>query len=105
MYKYNIYVGMFDKDTKQQEISSQDFFNKVRKVMRLKDINNYTIYKCKGHYKHENGTIVCEPSLNIEVIESENWTNFMYINDLKHMLCDLLNQESVLITKQSIEVL
>jgi len=105
MYKYNIYIGMFDKDTKQQEISSQEFFNTVRKVMRLKDIKNYTIYKCKGHYQHEDGTTVCEPSLNVEIIEHENWTNFLYINDVKHMLCDLLNQESVLITKQEIEVL
>lgn len=96
---------MFDKDTKQQEIPSQDFFNTVRKVMRLKNIDNYTIYKCKGHYKHKDGKMVCEPTLNIEIIEHENWTNFIYIDDLKHMLCDLLNQEDVLITKQEIQVL
>ena len=105
MYKYNIYIGMFDKDTKQQKLSSQDFFNTVRKVMRLKDIENYTIYKCKGHYKHEDGKIVCEPSLNIEIIEPDNWINYDYISDLKRMLCDALNQESVLITKQEIQVL
>lgn len=105
MYKYNIYIGMFDKDTKKQELSNTDFLNTVRKVMRLKDIENYTIYKGKGHYQHEDGTTVCEPSLNVEIIEHENWTNFMYINDIKHMLCDLLNQESILITKQKVEVL
>lgn len=105
MYKYNIYVGMFDKDLKTQVLSNTEFLNTVRKVMRLKFIDNYTIYKCKGHYKHEDGTTVCEPSLNIEIIESENWKNYLYINDLKRMLCDSLNQESVLITKQEIEVL
>lgn len=105
MYKYNIYVDMFDKDTKEQVLSNTDFLNQIRKVMRLKFIDNYTIYKCKGHYKHEDGTTVCKPSLNIEIIESENWTNSMYINDLKRILCDLLNQESVLITKQEIQVL
>ena len=105
MYRYNIYVGMFDKDTKTQVLSNAEFLNTVRKIMRLKFIDNYTIYKCKGHYKHTDNTIVCEPSLNIEIIESENWSNFLYVKDLKQMLCDSLNQESVLITKQEIQVL
>ena len=105
MYKYNIYIGQFDKDTKTQVLSNTEFLNTVRKIMRLKNIDNYTIYKCKGHYKHEDGTTVCEPSINIEIIERENWKNFLYIEDLKRMLCDSLNQESVLITKQEIEVL
>lgn len=105
MYKYNIYVGMFDKDTKQQVLSNTEFLNTVRKIMRLKDISNYTIYKCKGHYKHIDNTIVCEPSINIEIIESENWINYDYISDLKRILCRSLNQESVLITKQELEVL
>lgn len=105
MYKYNIYVGMFDKDTKTQILNNTEFLNTVRKVMRLKNIENYTIYKCKGHYKHEDGTTVCEPSINIEIIEHENWTNYSYVADLKRMLCTELNQESVLITKQEVQVL
>lgn len=105
MYKYNIYVGMFDKDTKTQVLSNTEFLNTVRKVMRLKFIDNYTIYKCKGHYKHEDGKIVCEPSINIEIIEHENWSNFLYTEDLKRELCNSLNQESILITKQEIQVL
>lgn len=105
MYKYNIYIGQFDKDTKTQVLSNTEFLNTVRKVMRLKKIDNYTIYKCKGHYKHEDGITVCEPSVNVEIIEPENWTNFAYIDNLKHTLCNELNQESVLITKQEIQVL
>lgn len=105
MYKYNIYIGQFDKDTKTQVLSNTEFLNTVRRIMRLKDIDNYTIYKCKGHYKHEDGKIVCEPSINIEIIEHENWSNFLYIENLKRELCKELNQESVLITKQEIKVL
>lgn len=105
MYKYNIYVGMFDKDTKKQELNNTEFLNKVRRIMRLKNIDNYTIYKCKGHYKHEDGKTVCEPSINVEIIESANWTNYLYVSDLKRELCNELNQESVLITKQEIQVL
>jgi len=105
MYKYNIYVGMFDKDLKKQVLSNTEFLNTVRKIMRLTCNYNYTIYKCKGHYKHTDNTTVCEPSLNIEIIDNNNWTNQGYINNLKQLLCSYLNQESVLITKQEIEVL
>lgn len=104
MYKYNIYIGMFDKDTKQQEISSQEFFNTVRKIMRLYNIDNYTIYKCKGHYKHEDGKIVCEPSINVEYISKYDLYNNYFIG-LINNIKTLLNQESVLITKQEIQVL
>lgn len=101
MYKYNIYIGMFDKDTKQQEISTQDFLNTVRKVMRWNYIDNYTIIKAKGHYKSDTMT-VCEPRIIVvEVIMNYK----LFTNDIKSMLCKELNQESVLITKQEMEVL
>lgn len=103
MYKYNIYVGMFDKDTKTQVLSNTEFLNTVRKVMRFFGFNNYTIYKCKGHYKSD-AMIVCEPSINIEIIEDINFS-INHIDRIKFNLCDLLNQESVLITKQELEVL
>lgn len=104
MYKYNIYVGMFDKDTKTQVLSNTEFLNTVRKVMRLYNINNYTIYKCKGHYKHEDGTTVCEPSINIEYISKYDLYNNYFIGLINNIKTSL-NQESVLITKQEIEVL
>lgn len=100
MYKYNIYVGMFDKDTKQQELSTQDFLNTVRQVMRYNFIDNYTIIKAKGHYKSDTMT-VCEPTIIVEIIINYE----LFTDDIKNMLCKELNQESVLITKQKIEVL
>ena len=105
MYKYNIYVGMFDKDTKTQVLSNTEFLNTVRRIMRLKKIDNYTIYKCKGHYKHEDGTTVCEPSINVEIYSMEDFSNTQFIDHLKYKLRTELNQESVLITKQEIQVL
>lgn len=104
MYKYNIYVGMFDKDTKTQVLSNTEFLNTVRKVMRFFGFDNYTIYKCKGHYKHTDNTIICEPSINIEIIDNINF-NVKHIDRIKFNLCKELNQESVLITRQEIETL
>ena len=103
MYKYNIYVGMFDKDTKQQEISNQEFLNTVRKVMRLNKIDNYTIYKGKGHYTSQS-MVVTEPTIMIEIVDYIEYCS-KYIETLKHQLRDELNQESVLITKQEVEIL
>lgn len=100
MYKYNIYVGMFDKDTKTQVLSNTEFLNKVRQVMRYNYIDNYTIIKAKGHYKSDTMT-VCEPSIIVEIIINYE----LFTDDIKTMLCKELNQESVLITKQSIQVL
>jgi len=105
MYKYNIYVGMFDKDTKTQVLSNTEFLNTVRKIMRFFNIDYYTIYKCKGHYKHEDGKIICEPSINIEICSMEDFSNTQFIDHLKYKLRLELNQESVLITKQEIQVL
>lgn len=103
MYKYNIYIGMFDKDTKQQELSNTEFLNTVRKVMRYNFIDNYTIIKAKGHYK-SNTMTVCEPSILIEIIVKDTTIEQLF-NTIKIMLCKELNQESVLITKQKIQVL
>ena len=100
MYKYNIYIGMFDKDTKKQELSNTEFLNTVRKVMRYNFIDNYTIIKAKGHYKSDTIT-VCEPSIIVEVIINYE----LFTDDIKSMLCKELNQESILITKQDIQVL
>lgn len=104
MYKYNIYIGMFDKDLKFQKLSNTEFLNTVRSVMRSMHIDNYTIYKCKGHYKHTDNTIVCEPSINIEMIRKGIFL-YQQLNSFKVRLCKELNQESVLITKQEIQVL
>lgn len=100
MYKYNFYIGMFDKDKKEQILSNQEFFNTVRKVLRLNFINAYTILKAKGHYTHKCGQVICEPSLIVEIIIDE-----LNHKKLEADFCKLLNQESVLITKQELEIL
>lgn len=102
MYKYNIYVSMYDKDTKQQEMSSTDILNTIRRILRLNKIDNYTIYKGKGHYRSEL-QIVCEPTIVVEIIDTLKVC--LYIAEIKSLLIQELNQEDVLITRQEVEVL
>lgn len=97
MYRYRIYVGMYDKDTKQQEMSSTDILNTIRKVLRLNKIDNYTIYKGKGHYRSEL-QVVCEPTIVIEIIH-----NAIYLPVLCNELRKALNQESVMFTEEKID--
>lgn len=104
MYKYNIYIGMFDKDTKQQELSNAEFLNTVRKVLRLNKIDNYTIYKGKGHYKSDS-MIVCEPTIIVEIIDEMNMYILNRLDCIKWSLIKDLNQEDILITRQEVEVL
>lgn len=104
MYKFNIYIGMFDKDTKQQEISNTDFLNTIRKVLRLNKIDNYTIYKGKGHYRSEL-QIVCEPTIIVEIIDEMSMYILNRLDCIKWSLIKDLNQEDILITKQEVEVI
>ena len=104
MFKYNIYIGLFDKVTKQQELSDIEYKDIIREVMRDKFINNYTLLKGTGYYSSASMQVK-EPCIIVEIIEHENWINPGYVSDLKELLCDRLNQESVLITKQDIQVI
>lgn len=70
--------------------------------MRLYYIDNYTIIKAKGHYKSDTMT-VCEPTIIVEIISDSLCVDIL--DKIKFRLCKELNQESVLITKQKIEVL
>lgn len=102
MYRYNIYIGMFDKDTKQQEVSTQDYLNKIRQVLRLNRIDNYTIYKGKGHYMSEL-QVITEPTVIVEIIDTLKI--YYHLPEIKSLLIQELNQEDVLITRQEVEVL
>ena len=103
MYKYNIYIGMFDKDTKQQELPNTEFLNIVRKVMRLNKINNYTIFKGKGHYMSES-QVITEPSIMIEIVDYIDYCK-RFTDTLKYQLRTELNQQEVLITRTEVEIL
>lgn len=105
MYKYNIYIGKFDKDTKKQELTNKQFEYTIDYILRLFYIECYTSYNCNGVYRHQdNRTRVFETSINIEIIR-DNAIPVEEIIKLKKKLCTNLNQESVLITKQEIQVL
>lgn len=85
IYGYSVYIGMNDKDTHKQEISTENFKNIIGKAFE-----NCTILETTGFYKGEQ-----EKSLQVIVYGIDAKTVMMKINELKKTL----NQESILITQ------
>lgn len=64
-YKCTLLVGLFDKDTKRQEVSTEtaeqliaDYFARSGRCC--------TLSRCTGVYRHNDGATVCEPSIRVE---------------------------------------
>lgn len=88
--KIILFLGLFDKDSKAQEVSTLDAFKIASNL--LTDIIGFgTITEAVGVYTHDDGAIVNEPTLRIEVSNVE-------LEPMKRLAIALkqaFNQESV----------
>ena len=98
MDKYILYVGLNDKDTKTQKIDTLSAYNLTNNIL-LNYVEGATVTQSKGIYKHNNGNVVIENTLIIELLFTDNDTVNKIANDLKKAL----NQESIAIQKFNIE--
>ena len=89
--KYNIYIGLNDKDSKKQE---------VIKILNDNNITGLTMYEVMGVFKHETGEVVQEKSLKVELLEVEEEDVKKSIDELKKAL----NQESILLEEEEKKV-
>lgn len=94
--KYNIYIGLNDKDSKKQEISIERAKEKVIEILTNNNINGLTMYKVDGVFKHETGEVVFEKSLKVELLEVKKEDVLRSIEELKKAL----NQESILFEEE-----
>lgn len=88
--KVILFCGLFDKDSKAQEIGTLDAY-KIASNLLCDIIGFGTITEACGVYTHENGEIVQEPTLRIEVsgIDIES------MKRLALALKSAFNQESI----------
>lgn len=94
--KYTFYVGLNDKDSKVQEVNTLEAAKIVQNVFIKNEVDGATITSGKGIYKHENGMVVTEETLIIQVYEFGEPVKVKEIcDDLKVML----NQESIAVEK------
>lgn len=93
--KYTLFLGLNDKNTKKQEITILEAY---KILMNLLD--NATITEATGFYKHDDGTLIIEKSLKIELIDFNNNLN---INKIIEDLKKLFNQEAVALQTEKIK--
>lgn len=96
--KFTLYLGLNDKDTKVQMISTLEAYKVVSNIL-AKDFGDGTIFEAQGIYKHDDGTIVIEKTLRIEIL----FTELPQIKILVELLKKMFNQESIAVQEENIE--
>lgn len=90
--KHTFFIGLNDKDSHVQEINTLQAAKIVQNVFLKNACDGATITSGQGIYKHDDGTIVAEETIIVQVFEFGDPVNVQAIcDDLKAML----NQESV----------
>ena len=97
MEKFTLYLGLNDKDTKRQEISTIEAYKVVSNLI-AEDFDGGTIYEAHGIYKHNDGTIVEEKTLRIELL----FTTLEKVKALAGILKKAFNQESIAVQRDTI---
>lgn len=97
MKKFTLYLGLNDKDTKTQQISTLEAYKVVTNIL-ANDFDGGTIFEAQGIYKHEDGTIVVETTLRIEILFAE----LPQIKELVATLKKIFNQESIAVQEEVI---
>lgn len=91
MDKTILYVGLNDKDTKTQKIDTVESIKIVTNII-TKNTDGGTIYNATGIYTHDNGAIVIENTLRIELIDCKESA----LNNIIQSIKTALNQESII---------
>ena len=101
MTRYTLTIGLFDKDTKKQKIST-DIAIRIVSDLIVSTIGFGTVYQGNGIYTHAAGAIVIEPSI-VFFVDGEN--------DLKNKVKTLawqikkaLNQESIMLEETAVKM-
>lgn len=98
MKKITLYVGLNDKDTKLQEVKTLDAYKMVSNIIGV----GCTITEGRGIYKHEDGTVVTEVSLVIELLDFDNSLDKGWVKSKVEQIKTILNQESVAVQEQEV---
>lgn len=99
MFKFNLTIGLFDKNTEKQEISTEEAYEIIDDIL----INScglyaYTAMDCRGHYRMAStGRIVSEPSIRVEIAHDDDIGDM--IEGAAHTLAMYLNQESIMVER------
>ena len=99
MEKFVMYVGLNDKETKKQEISTKKAIDIICKTLAKQGITDLTLNQGMGIYTHEDGTKTTEISLIITMLFVERVQVINANSDIK----TILNQECVALETIKVE--
>lgn len=89
--RYTLYVGLNDKDTKTQLVTTLEAMSIINEV-----VGDCSIQQITGFYTHENGERVKENTLKVELLFKQESDVRLYCQSLKN----LLNQETIAVNKE-----
>ena len=101
MTRYTLTIGLFDKDTKKQKISSEIAIRIVADLV-VNTIGFGTVHQGNGIYTHNNGSIVVEPSIVFFVDGEKDLKD--KIKTLAWQIKKALNQESVMLEETAVKM-
>ena len=90
MNKHEIFIGLNDKDTKTQMVSTEEAMLKVHNL-----IGDCSMSLIQGYFTHADGSMVIEKTIKCEVFGIEDEKIHAIVESLKAEL----NQESILVNK------
>ena len=93
--KITLYVGLNDQEKRVQVISTIEAFKIVQNIL-VNTCGGGTVYECTGIYKHENGEIIIEKSLRIEIFGA----GAADVNEAARLIKIALNQESIIMQRE-----
>lgn len=95
--KTTFFIGLNDKDSHVQKINTIDASNIVANIFVNHDVDGATISGGQGIYKHDDGTVVIEQTIIVQVYEFGAPVN---IPAICAALKTALNQESIAVERQ-----
>lgn len=100
--KHTFSIGLFDKDTKLQQISTLEAYKIIMNLVG-NAFGGGSIYEAQGFYTHDDGTMVIEPSLMVHTMYSLDDMDEK-INQFCDTVKTLLNQESIYYEKTDVAI-
>lgn len=95
MYEHILTIGLYDKDTKVQEIEAETAKNIISdELINHFNIYAFTMMNAYDVYKMNDGAIVIEPSIRLEIADNDLTKETIY-RIIKRLKTEL-NQESIM---------
>ena len=88
--KFTLFLGLFDKDSKTQKINTLESYRILKNLLISTGFDTTVIHK------HENGSVLIEPSFKIEITDFDG----IEIRPLIEKLKAVFNQESVVVQEE-----